>query len=125
MSRRLHASDRDRVQLPRLREEGQGGQVRRTLSHRVRWQETDVHFSVGRSTRFSTFPDLLLVNAARFQIDNWVPRKVDVPLVVPAENLDMSPYVGSGVQDGEHELPQDAAGAFRVRNLAAKSPFLG
>lgn len=80
--------------------------------------------SVGRSTRFSTFPDVLLVNAARFQIDNWVPRKVDVPLIVPAENLDISPYIGFGLQDGEHELPQDTAGASTIRNFA-KSPFLG
>ncbi|GAA5978126.1 hypothetical protein JCM10908_004238 [Rhodotorula pacifica] len=64
-----------------------------------------------KSTRFSTFPDVLLVNAARFQIDNWVPRKVDVPLIVPGTDLDMSSYVGSGLQEGEHELPQDAAAA--------------
>lgn len=80
-------------------------------------QVSDV-FVLGRSTRFSTFPDVLLVNAARFQIDNWVPRKVDVPLIVPAENLDMSPYVGSGLQDGEHELPQDAAGTFMAQEFA-------
>ncbi|GAA6027092.1 hypothetical protein JCM8097_006105 [Rhodosporidiobolus ruineniae] len=60
-----------------------------------------------KTTRFSTFPDVLLVNAARFQIDNWVPRKVDVPLVVPDTELDLSPYVGKGLQEGESELPED------------------
>ncbi|GAA5848588.1 hypothetical protein JCM8547_004563 [Rhodosporidiobolus lusitaniae] len=60
-----------------------------------------------KTTRFSTFPDVLLVNVARFQIENWVPRKVDVPLIVSAEGLDMSPYVGKGLQEGETELPQE------------------
>ncbi|GJN88584.1 hypothetical protein Rhopal_001550-T1 [Rhodotorula paludigena] len=60
-----------------------------------------------KSTRFATFPDVLLVNAARFQLDNWVPRKVDVPLIVPSTGLDMSPYFGKGLQESEKELPQD------------------
>ncbi|BGP37934.1 ubiquitin C-terminal hydrolase Ubp14 [Rhodotorula kratochvilovae] len=63
--------------------------------------------SATKSTRFATFPDVLLVNAARFQLDNWVPRKVDVPLIVPATRLDMSPFVGTGLQESETELPKD------------------
>ncbi|GAA5968215.1 hypothetical protein JCM11641_003774 [Rhodosporidiobolus odoratus] len=60
-----------------------------------------------KTTRFASFPDVLLVNAARFQIDNWVPRKVDVPLLVDAKELDLSPYLGKGLEDSETELPQD------------------
>lgn len=51
------------------------------------------------------------MNAARFQLDGWVPRKVDVPVVVPFTNLDMSPFVGKGPQQGEKELPADKEGA--------------
>lgn len=69
-------------------------------------------FAASRSTRFATFPDVLLVNAARFQLDNWVPRKVDVPLIVPSSGLDMSPYFGKGLQESEKELPQDKEGAY-------------
>ncbi|GAA5830333.1 hypothetical protein JCM11251_001311 [Rhodosporidiobolus azoricus] len=67
----------------------------------------DKKVSAIKTTRFATFPDVLLVNAARFQIDNWVPRKVDVPLIVDAASLDLSPYVGKGLQDGETELPEE------------------
>lgn len=49
---------------------------------------------------------MLLVNAARFQIDNWVPRKVDVPLIVPAKSLKLDQFIGKGKQDDEVELPQ-------------------
>ncbi|KPV75875.1 uncharacterized protein RHOBADRAFT_35647 [Rhodotorula graminis WP1] len=73
--------------------------------------QCDKKVSAVKSTRFATFPDVLLVNAARFQLDGWVPRKVDVPLIVPATGLDMSPYVGKGLQEGEKELPQDKADA--------------
>ncbi|BGO97695.1 ubiquitin C-terminal hydrolase Ubp14 [Rhodotorula toruloides] len=67
----------------------------------------DAKVTAVKSTRFSTFPDVLLVNAARFQLDGWVPRKVDVPVVVPFTDLDMSPFVGKGLQQGENELPAD------------------
>ncbi|GAA5894063.1 hypothetical protein JCM8208_002337 [Rhodotorula glutinis] len=73
--------------------------------------QCDKKVTAVKSTRFATFPDVLLVNAARFQLDGWVPRKVDVPLIVPATGLDMSPYVGKGLQEDEKELPQDKADA--------------
>ncbi|ORY78486.1 ubiquitinyl hydrolase [Leucosporidium creatinivorum] len=59
-----------------------------------------------KTTRFATFPDVLLVNAARFQVDNWVPRKVDVPLLVPHQLLNLDKFLGKGKQDDEVELPQ-------------------
>lgn len=49
---------------------------------------------------------MLLINAARFQLDNWVPRKVDVPLLVPHDDLVLDKYVGRGKQENEVELPQ-------------------
>ncbi|GAA5941060.1 ubiquitin-specific protease UBP14 [Sporobolomyces koalae] len=60
-----------------------------------------------KSTRFSTFPQVLIVNAARFQLDNWVPRKVDVPLTFDPKCVDLSQYLGQGLQPGETELLED------------------
>ncbi|GAA6062256.1 hypothetical protein JCM10212_001770 [Sporobolomyces blumeae] len=64
-----------------------------------------------KSTRFASFPEVLVLNAARFQLDNWVPRKVDVPLVFDAKQVDLSGYVGKGLQEGETELPEDPTDA--------------
>ncbi|GAA5905099.1 ubiquitin-specific protease UBP14 [Sporobolomyces salmoneus] len=64
-----------------------------------------------KSTRFSTFPQVLVLNAARFQIENWVPRKVDVPLIFDSKEVDFSKYLGKGLQNGEKELPEDDAEA--------------
>ncbi|KAK4053694.1 ubiquitin C-terminal hydrolase Ubp14 [Microbotryomycetes sp. JL201] len=60
-----------------------------------------------KTTTFASFPDVLLVNAARFQIDNWVPRKVDVPLIASRDELVLDKYLGKGKQDDEIELPED------------------
>ncbi|KAM0792178.1 hypothetical protein ACM66B_004875 [Microbotryomycetes sp. NB124-2] len=63
--------------------------------------------TASKTTKFASFPDVLLVNAARFQIDNWVPRKVDVPLIVDKDGLVLDEYLGRGKQDDEVELPED------------------
>jgi len=61
--------------------------------------------------RFATFPDTLILHAARFIEVGYVPRKVDVPVLVPVgegEVLSLDPFVGKGLQPGETELPADA-----------------
>ena len=57
---------------------------------------------------FKTFPAVLAVNARRFEIVNWVPTKIDVPVVVGDEAFDMDIYMSKGLQDGEVLLPEDA-----------------
>ncbi|KAG5368093.1 Ubiquitin carboxyl-terminal hydrolase 14 [Yarrowia sp. E02] len=58
------------------------------------------------SNKFASLPDVLVLNATRFQIKNWVPMKVDVNLNV-SENLCLDDYMSSGKQDNEEELPED------------------
>lgn len=57
---------------------------------------------------FKTFPDILAVNARRFELVNWVPTKLDVPVVVGDEPFTLDAYMSSGVQDGEELLPEEA-----------------
>eukprot|EP00794_Sanderia_malayensis_P015215 gene15215-16786_t len=57
-----------------------------------------------RSTRFSTFPDYLVVQFRKFTVgDDWVPKKLDVSIDV-AEELDLSALRSTGLQPGEEEL---------------------
>ena len=58
---------------------------------------------------FKTFPEVLAVNARRFELVNWVPTKLDVPVVVGDEPFDMDSYKSSGLQQGEEILPEDSA----------------
>ena len=57
---------------------------------------------------FKTFPGILAVNARRFALINWVPTKLDVPVVVGDEPFDLDEYKSSGLQDNEELLPEDA-----------------
>ncbi|KAK7207236.1 hypothetical protein BZA70DRAFT_270788 [Myxozyma melibiosi] len=57
-----------------------------------------------KRSAFKTFPDVLIVNARRFEIINWVPTKLDVPVVVPDEPFDLDQYISLGLQEGEELL---------------------
>ena len=60
---------------------------------------------------FKTFPKVLAVNARRFTLLNWVPTKVDVPVVVGDEAFSLDAYKSHGLQDSEEALPDDIAPA--------------
>ncbi|KAL8968619.1 MAG: hypothetical protein Q9183_002377 [Haloplaca sp. 2 TL-2023] len=60
-----------------------------------------------KRSMFKTFPDILAVNARRFELVNWVPTKLDVPVIVGDEPFDLDSYKSSGQQDGEDVLPED------------------
>lgn len=62
-----------------------------------------------KQSKFKTFPENLAINARRFEIVNWVPTKLDIPVQVDDAVFDMSIYKSSGLQDNEEELPEDAA----------------
>lgn len=57
---------------------------------------------------FKTFPEVLAVNARRFVIVNWVPTKVNVPVVVGDEPFNLDDYKSAGRQPSEELLPEDA-----------------
>lgn len=56
---------------------------------------------------FKTFPTTLAVNARRFDLINWVPTKLDIPVVVGDEPFDMDVYISKGLQDNEEPLQED------------------
>jgi ubiquitin carboxyl-terminal hydrolase 5/13 len=57
---------------------------------------------------FKTLPQEFVVNARRFELINWVPTKLNIPVEVGDEPLDLSPYLSSGRQPGEELLPDEA-----------------
>ncbi|TFK84594.1 ubiquitin carboxyl-terminal hydrolase 14 [Polyporus arcularius HHB13444] len=65
-----------------------------------------------KRTRFATFPQVLVVHAKKFQLVNWVPAKLDIPIILPEDDvLQLDEYLGRGLQPGETELPNDEAAA--------------
>jgi ubiquitin carboxyl-terminal hydrolase 5/13 len=58
---------------------------------------------------FKTFPEVLAVNARRFNIINWVPTKVDVAVVVGDEPFLLDDYKSPSQLSSEELLPEDAA----------------
>ncbi|CAE7217805.1 unnamed protein product [Rhizoctonia solani] len=61
-----------------------------------------------KRTRFATFPNVFVVHAKKFQLVNWVPHKLDVPVLLPNDdNITLDKYLGTGMQPNEVALPDD------------------
>lgn len=60
-----------------------------------------------KKSLFKTFPDVLVINARKMTVINWVPIKVDVPLIVPDEPFLLDGYVSRGLQSTEELLPEE------------------
>ncbi|KAF8628847.1 hypothetical protein AX17_005907 [Amanita inopinata Kibby_2008] len=63
----------------------------------------------GRQLRFDSFPEVLVVHAKKVSVVGWVPTKLDIPVLLPDNDvvtLDER-YLGKGLQPGEVELPDD------------------
>jgi len=58
---------------------------------------------------FKTFPEVLVVNARKMAVVNWVPVKVDVPVIVDDGTFALDEYLSKGQQPDEEALPEDAA----------------
>ncbi|UZJ55014.1 hypothetical protein CBS101457_004334 [Exobasidium rhododendri] len=72
-----------------------------------------------KQTLFTTFPETLAFQVRRFQLINWVPQKVNVPILVPVEeDLVLDKYLGTGKRDDEVELPDDAKQAEPANGVA-------
>ncbi|KAH0826369.1 hypothetical protein J3R83DRAFT_5331 [Lanmaoa asiatica] len=69
-----------------------------------------------RRTQLATFPDVLVIHAKKFQLKNWVPTKLDIPIILPEGDLVLDGYVGKGLQAGEEELP-DGTGSSSATSL--------
>ncbi|KAG8751505.1 hypothetical protein FRC12_012420 [Ceratobasidium sp. 428] len=65
-----------------------------------------------KRTRFASFPDVFIVHAKKFQLVNWVPQKLDVPVLLPEDDaLTLDKHLGHGLQSDEVELPDDKPAA--------------
>lgn len=51
---------------------------------------------------------MLAVNCRRFELVNWVPTKLDVPVVVEDEPFLLNSYLSKGPAPGEDLLPEDS-----------------
>ncbi|CAK7212651.1 ubiquitin C-terminal hydrolase Ubp14 [Sporothrix bragantina] len=58
---------------------------------------------------FKTLPEVFVVNARKMTLVNWVPIKVDVPVLVDDAPFPLDEYLSAGQQPGEELLPEDAA----------------
>ncbi|KAG0247981.1 hypothetical protein BG011_000665 [Mortierella polycephala] len=67
--------------------------------------------TANKTNRFATFPEVLVINMRRFEYQNWVPRKLAVPIVFPEGQIDLEKYRGHGQQPNEESLPEDAPAA--------------
>ncbi|KAL2756071.1 hypothetical protein ACRALDRAFT_2104451 [Sodiomyces alcalophilus JCM 7366] len=56
---------------------------------------------------FKTFPEVLAVNARKMAVINWVPVKIDVPVIVPDEPFALDAYLSAGIQPAEEVLPDE------------------
>lgn len=61
-----------------------------------------------KQTFFKTFPEVLAVNARRFNLVNWVPVKLDIPVVVGDEPFSLKDYKSPPRDDSEELLPEEA-----------------
>jgi ubiquitin carboxyl-terminal hydrolase 5/13 len=58
---------------------------------------------------FKTFPEVLVVNARKMAVVNWVPVKVDVPVMVGDDPFPLDSYFSQGQQPDEEALPNEEA----------------
>ncbi|KAF5093826.1 hypothetical protein D0Z03_002277 [Geotrichum reessii] len=66
-----------------------------TASENVEYKCKSCGESTGaiKKVGFHTFPDVLVINARRFQIINWVPTKLDIPVNVSDEIFSLDKYL--------------------------------
>ncbi|PYH97738.1 ubiquitinyl hydrolase [Aspergillus ellipticus CBS 707.79] len=57
-----------------------------------------------KRSSFKTLPQELIINARRFELVNWVPTKLDIPVEVDEEPIDFSSYISSGPNENEDIL---------------------
>lgn len=70
-----------------------------------------------KSSGFKAYPEILIVNAKRIKLENWVPVKVDVPIKVP-EHLDLAHFEASVGEEFEYVKPGDEEASFTANQEA-------
>mmetsp|Transcript_19417 Transcript_19417/g.45550 ORF Transcript_19417/g.45550 Transcript_19417/m.45550 type:complete len:847 (-) Transcript_19417:118-2658(-) len=78
--------------------------------------------TASKTVRLATMPRYLLVQVQRYYLDEkWVPSKLDCKVPMP-DSLSLEALRGKGVQPGEVELPEEAAGQTPAAPPAATAP---
>ncbi|KAJ2922163.1 hypothetical protein H1R20_g14933, partial [Candolleomyces eurysporus] len=64
-----------------------------------------------KQTKFASFPQVLVIHAKKFQLVNWVPAKLDIPIALPSnDTLQFTEtHLGTGLKPGEEELADDSS----------------
>jgi ubiquitin carboxyl-terminal hydrolase 5/13 len=61
-----------------------------------------------KTTKLATFPDVMLVQAARWDHTGWVPKKLNVKIPIPLTPVDFASAKASGLQPGERAMAEPA-----------------
>ncbi|KAL2833215.1 hypothetical protein BDW59DRAFT_138286 [Aspergillus cavernicola] len=82
----------------------------------LRCTSCDGQEKFSKRSSFRTLPAELVVNARRFELINWVPTKLDIPVEVEDGPIDLSDYLSAGPGEEEEILPEDesSSGGFQV-----------
>ncbi|KJA15399.1 hypothetical protein HYPSUDRAFT_207890 [Hypholoma sublateritium FD-334 SS-4] len=80
-----------------------------------------------KSTKFASLPEVLVVHAKKFQLVNWVPTKLDIPVILPGndELTFTDAHLGKGLQEGEVVLASAAPAPQPQVNEAALAELEG
>lgn len=72
-----------------------------------------------KTTSFRSFPKYLMVKVARYYAgQNWVQMKINARVPMP-EQLDLTPFKGSGVQPGEQDISDEPTDSVTSNGAAA------
>ncbi|EMR11231.1 hypothetical protein PNEG_00820 [Pneumocystis murina B123] len=63
--------------------------------------------NANRRNLFSTFPEIFVINIQRFELVNWVPRKLDVSIIFPEDKINLDKYLFEGIPSNENVLFDD------------------
>ncbi|KAL7554828.1 hypothetical protein ACHAWF_018477 [Thalassiosira exigua] len=76
-----------------------------------RWPHLQNSISRARcQSRFVNFPRYLLIHMQRYELgDDWQPHKIEVDIDVP-EEISLQKFKGTGPQEGEKLVPEEAEG---------------
>ncbi|KAG4305779.1 hypothetical protein PORY_000689 [Pneumocystis oryctolagi] len=70
-----------------------------------------------RRNLFSTFPEIFIINVQRFELINWVPKKLDVSIIFPEDNVNFDKYLFKGAQPEEDILFDDQENSLSCQSL--------
>lgn len=81
--------------------------------------ECNSHDGFLKRSSFKTLPQELAINARRFGLVNWVPTKLDIPVIVDDEPIDFGSYLAGEHDANEEILPEvEEDVAFKPNPLA-------